>query len=57
MSLADGPEPAARAAAFAAGMAWAGADALVTRPTMAPRDAAFDAWFGARLAALPGGQA
>ncbi|MFC7475245.1 hypothetical protein ACFQS7_12825 [Dankookia sp. GCM10030260] len=55
------PDPAARATAFTAGMARAGAGCLVIdrppEPTGhgAARDAAFDARFGARLAAFLGG--
>ncbi|MDO9710381.1 hypothetical protein [Paracraurococcus lichenis] len=52
------PDPAARAAAFAAGMAQCGAEALVIDRPPAPtghgaaRDPAFDGLFGARLAAF-----
>lgn len=57
------PDPAARAAAFAAGMGRAGAECLVIERPAAPtghgaaRDPAFDALFGARLAALLAGDA
>jgi hypothetical protein len=57
------PDPAARAVAFKAGMARAGAECLVLdRPALptghgAARDAAFDTLFGARLAGFLAGQA
>ena len=57
------PDPAARAAAFTAGMARAGAECLVLDRPAAPtghgaaRDPAFDPRFGARLAAFLAGQA
>ena len=57
------PDAAARAAAFAAGMARAGAECLVLDRPAAPtghgaaRDAAFDPRFGARLTAFLAGEA